>query len=290
MQVWTVVAGKIASIASGNPLRPSTQQIRTSLTPRCLSSQEDLHPELRAFAVLKPHAEHVALAVDAHAQSEVARFALDRAAFLDLEHERVEEDDRVYVIQRPLLPSAGVVHHRVSHPRDQIAADVDAVELAQVALDVAGRQPTAVEREDLLVKAFKAALAFAHKLGLKAAVAIAGRADPDGPVLGHKRLGPAFAVARVPRPARRLSVRLIAQVIGQLDLERSLHQTLGQLPKHAARPKDLLLGPRSGQQLVNDLVRKLAADVIRHAVQDPRRGRRRLAYRLAAGAMQIRAS
>ena len=38
MQVWTVVLGKIASIASGKPLRPSTQQIRMSLTPRCLSS------------------------------------------------------------------------------------------------------------------------------------------------------------------------------------------------------------------------------------------------------------
>ena len=34
----TVVLGKIASIASGKPFRPSTQQIRMSLTPRCLSS------------------------------------------------------------------------------------------------------------------------------------------------------------------------------------------------------------------------------------------------------------
>ena len=38
MQVWTVVLGKIASIASGNPLSPSTQQIRMSRTPRCLRS------------------------------------------------------------------------------------------------------------------------------------------------------------------------------------------------------------------------------------------------------------
>ena len=30
--------GKTASIASGKPLRPSTQQIRMSCTPRCLSS------------------------------------------------------------------------------------------------------------------------------------------------------------------------------------------------------------------------------------------------------------
>ena len=38
MHVWTVVLGKIASIASGKPLSPSTQQIRMSWTPRCLSS------------------------------------------------------------------------------------------------------------------------------------------------------------------------------------------------------------------------------------------------------------
>ena len=38
MQVCTVVAGKIASIASGKPFSPSTQQRRMSDTPRCLSS------------------------------------------------------------------------------------------------------------------------------------------------------------------------------------------------------------------------------------------------------------
>ena len=38
MHVWTVVWGKTASIASGKPLRPSTQQIRMSRTPRCFSS------------------------------------------------------------------------------------------------------------------------------------------------------------------------------------------------------------------------------------------------------------
>jgi hypothetical protein len=39
MQVCTIVAGNTASIASGNPLSPSTQAIRMSLTPRCLSSE-----------------------------------------------------------------------------------------------------------------------------------------------------------------------------------------------------------------------------------------------------------
>jgi len=72
-------------------------------------------------------------------------------------------------------------------------------------------------------------------------------------------------------------VRLVPKVIGQLDLERSLDQPLGQLREQAARSDDLLLGPRAGQQLVHDVVRELAAQVIRHAVKNPRRGRRRLA-------------
>ena len=64
MQVCTVVLGKIASIASGKPLSPSTQQIRMSWTPRCFGAEQHLHPELRALGVLKPHPEHVALALD----------------------------------------------------------------------------------------------------------------------------------------------------------------------------------------------------------------------------------
>ena len=70
---------------------------------------------------------------------------------------------------------------------------------------------------------------------------------------------------------------LIANVIGQLDLQRALHQPLSQLRQHATRPDDLLLGPRAGQQLINDLVGQLPADLVGHLTQDLRRGRQRLA-------------
>ena len=72
-------------------------------------------------------------------------------------------------------------------------------------------------------------------------------------------------------------MRLIAEVIGQLDLQRPLHQSLGQLRQQPARTDDLLLGPRPGQQLIDELVRQLLAHLIRHPLKDPRRGRRRLA-------------
>jgi hypothetical protein len=72
-------------------------------------------------------------------------------------------------------------------------------------------------------------------------------------------------------------VALVAQVIGQLDLERSLDQPLRQLRQQPARSDDLLLGLRSGQQLVNHLVGQLPTDLVRHRFKNLRRGRRRLA-------------
>ena len=61
-------------------------------------------------------------------------------------------------------------------------------------------------------------------------------------------------VARLARAARRLLVRLIADVVGQLDLHRPLHQPLGQLRQQPAGPSDLLLGRGAGEQLVDHLI------------------------------------
>ena len=122
MQVCTTVSGNTASIASGNPARPSTQQMRMSLTPRCLQLGEDLHPELRALGFLKPQAEHLAAAVHPDPQREIARLALNAAAVADLEHQRVEEHHRVDVLQRPRLPRPDVIHDRVGDPADQVPA------------------------------------------------------------------------------------------------------------------------------------------------------------------------
>ena len=68
-------------------------------------------------------------------------------------------------------------------------------------------------------------------------------------------------------------MRLIAQVVGQLDLHRPLHQPLSQLRQKATGPDDLLLGLGSGKQLVHELVRQLPTQVVRHPVTDPSRRR-----------------
>jgi hypothetical protein len=240
---------------------------------------EDLHPELGALGVLKPHAEHVAVPVDPDPQRQIARAALHRPAVADLEHHAVQEHDRVEVLKRAGLPLPDVIHDRVGDPADEIAAHADAVELSQVRFDIPRGHPPAIERQDPLVKPLKPPLTLAHQLGLKAAIAIPRRPDLDRPVLGAQRLG-RRPVALIARPARRLPMMLVSEVVSQLDLESALHQPLGQLRQQPTRPDDLLLSPRSCQQLVHDIVRQLATDLIGHAVQDPRRGRR-LAWRLA---------
>ena len=52
-------------------------------------------------------------------------------------------------------------------------------------------------------------------------------------------------------------MRLVTEMVGQLDLHRSLHQPLGQLAEKPAPTDDLLLGPSARQQLVHELVRQL---------------------------------
>ena len=58
-------------------------------------------------------------------------------------------------------------------------------------------------------------------------------------------------------------MRLIANMVGQLNLHRALHQPLGQLRQNPARARDLLLAARAGQQLVKQLIRDPTA--VRHA-------------------------
>ena len=96
----------------------------------------------------------------------------------------------------------------------------------------------------------------------------------DQATLAAIEVGLAFPVARVPGPAWRLLVRLIAEMVGQLDLHRPLDQSLGQLVKQPALTKDLLFGPGAGEQLVDELVRQLLAHLVRQPLKDPRRGRR----------------
>jgi hypothetical protein len=72
MQVCTVVSGNVASTASGKPLQPVDAADQDVLHAALLEVGEDLRPELRALVGLKPHAEHLTLAVHIDRQPSAA--------------------------------------------------------------------------------------------------------------------------------------------------------------------------------------------------------------------------
>jgi hypothetical protein len=49
-------------------------------------------------------------------------------------------------------------------------------------------------------------------------------------------------------------MRLVADMVGQLDLHCPLHQPLGQLGKQPTGPVDLLLGRGAREQLIDHLI------------------------------------
>src|SRR3954454_13528879 len=90
---------------------------------------EHAEPELRAFAVLPPDPQGLAVALTCDTEREIARAVGDRAVLADLHTHRVEVDDRVHALQRSRLPGLDVLQHRRGHARDRVAADLHAVEL-----------------------------------------------------------------------------------------------------------------------------------------------------------------
>jgi hypothetical protein len=214
---------------------------------------------------LEPEAKHIPLALQVDADRDVTDTVTDSAAVPDLHDQRVEEEDRVDVFERPCLPLTHVVEHGVGDARDQIVADLDVVDLGQVSLDLAHRHPTAVHRDDPLVEAMKAALMLRHDLRFERTGPVTRLLDPHRPMLGMDRLR-RHPVASVADPARRSPSTLVAEMIRQLGIHRSLNQPLGQPRKQPVRASDLLRRPCAGKQLIDQLVRQLVRTQVRVSV------------------------
>ena len=114
-------------------------------------------PELRALALAPPDPEHLALALQRDADRQIAGAVSDGAVLADLHDERVEVDDRVDLIQRPRAPRLHVGQHGVGDAADRVTPHLDAVELAELRLDLTDREAAGIEREDLVVQARRGA-------------------------------------------------------------------------------------------------------------------------------------
>ena len=126
VQVATVAAGRVALMASGNPVRPSQQTMSTSRTPRLRSWSAHPGPEFRALGCLHPDPEYVFDPVEIHPDGEVRGSVADLVAVADLHHQRIQVDDRVDLLQRPRLPGLDLVEHRVGDLGDGVVGQLGA--------------------------------------------------------------------------------------------------------------------------------------------------------------------
>ena len=169
-----------------------------------------------------------------------------------LDPQRVEEDQRVQRVQRPSLPAADLLEHGIGHRRNQLRRDLNAVELAQMALDLPDAHAAGVHRDDLVVEARKAALVLGDQLRLERAAPIARDLQLDlARVREHRLL--AVAVTVVARHAPSACSRLGLQVMVHLGVQHPLGQRLLDLG-HQAFGRKHRLRINVLQQLVHDLV------------------------------------
>ena len=249
MQVWLTACGKTASIASGKPRQAVGADEQDVLDAAVAELGQHARPEAGAFGLLDPEAQAVALTVEGDPDRDVDGLLTDDLLVADRDLERVQVDDHVQLLERPALPQPHVVLDRCGHLTDQSVRDVDAVELTQVPLDLAGRHPARVQGEDLLVEAVERTSVLGHDPRLEARVAIPRQLDRHRPIDRPQRLR-ARAVAPVRLPLRRPSPRRVAEVLLELGAGGTLDQPL-------AQPVDQ---PIRAGQLLRPLVLTRAAD------------------------------
>ena len=143
-----------------------------------------------------------------------------------------------------------VVLDRGGHLADQPVRDVDAVQLAQVPLDLARGHPARVQGEDLLVEAVERARVLGHDPRLERGVTIARQLDPDRPIDRPQRLL-REPVAPVRLPLERLATRRVAEMLLQLGPGRALDQPLAQLVDQSVRAGQLLRPLVLPEQLID---------------------------------------
>ena len=172
-------------------------------------------PEFGTLILLKPQAEHLFAAIGADTQRNVDRLIADHALVADLDPDRVEENERVDRIERPLLPGGHFVEHRIGHRADQVGRDVDAIQFVQMSDDLPGAHAARVHRHDLVIEPGKAALILGDQLRIEARLAITRHVDRQLAGVGHHGLA-AIAVTRVAGAVLASEVMIHLRVQGAL--------------------------------------------------------------------------
>ena len=156
----------------------------------------------------------------------------------DFDHDRIQIEDRIHRIQRPLLPGTEFGHNGVGDLGDQLSRDLYPVDLLQVGPGVTGRHPPRHQRDDQLVEPPKTALMFRDQLRFERGVAISGHLHAHRAGICLDRLG-IRAVTVVTRTPPGWVALLIAQMVSHLHLQAPRQNPRRQLGQHPLRAQKL---------------------------------------------------
>jgi transposase len=152
-------------------------------------------------------------------------------------------------LERPVLPLRHLLQHGIGDGADQVGRDLDAVQLAQVPLDLAGAHPPRVHRHDLVVEAGEAALALGDQLRVEGGQPVARDLQLQLAGPGEHGLA-AVAVAAVGPPVRLAGVEMMIHLGVQRPLGQRLLQPVQQAPVGQGGS-----GVRPAQELVEQFIR-----------------------------------
>src|SRR6187200_1247871 len=231
----------------GEALQPVDHGNQDIADAAVLQLVHDTQPELGALRLLDPQAQNRLAAVGQYGKRDVDRLVPDEALISDLHPDRVEEDQRIAGLQRPALPFGDLLQNGVGDRRDQVRRDVNAVELLQVAADLAHAHAARIHRDDLVVEVREATLISGDQLRVEGAGPVPRNRQPHLRAAGQNRLLRA-AVAAVGVALGPLFHKMFVE----LGVQNALRQRLRQLLDKPVLAEQLLR-VTSRQKLVHNL-------------------------------------
>jgi len=133
-----------------------------------------------------------------------------------------------------VTPVGHLLDDFLGDPRDGVLAEVHSIGLIEERLDLTCRQTPRRQREHGIVDPGQPPLSLLHDDRLEAALPVAGHLDLDRADLGQHRLRPGPVTRVGPVPPSRI-VLVVAEMLGQLGLQRGLEDLLGQPGEQATR-------------------------------------------------------
>ena len=184
----------------------------------------------------RPDAQHVAVALQIHANGHVER-AVGDLPVAHLDDGRVDEHGRVHTIQGTRAPFVLLGYDPLGDATDGLPGHVRPVDLLEVGADLAGGQAPGIQGQHHLAHPGQPPLPFPDDDRLERAIAVSRHLDPDRTYrIGDHGLG-GGAVARVRGPAvLGFLVLGAAQVLGHLLVQGRLQHAFGELFEQSVGP------------------------------------------------------